>query len=216
MKTVKISKSESVLLTIVTLCAMYFLGHVLVGFFQSFVLPYVSAVWQDENSGFLATIAPIAAGVKLKDVKEIKPLPFTVETKQTSTGKDAYSILFKDNQERNVFLGLCKIANLLTFNYGYDKESKIGKIGMLVSSQSEKFVKDYNSMTFGKAQKLGAESLEERAKQKEIKKAEKAANKGTAKVGNNAVSAKIQALKDLYSEGLITAEVLADKIANIK
>lgn len=46
---------------------------------------------------------------------------------------------------------------------------------------------------------------------------EKEANKGqrTKKGGVSAVEAKIQALKDMHKEGLITADQLADKIAGI-
>lgn len=222
MKTVKVSKSENMLLTVVTLIAMYFLGHHLVALFQAYILPYLSAIWQDETTGFFATLPAIAAGVKIKDVKgaeNVKALPFTFEVVQTSTNKDAYKVTFQDNNERNLFLGLARIANILTFNYGFSKDFKTGIVGLLVNPVSESFVKGYSNMTANKAMKIGEQSIKERQEAKEAKKAAKVAdkaNKGTTKVsGNNAVAAKIQALKDLFAEGLITADVLADKIASI-
>ena len=221
-KNINTNKAENVLLTLVTLIACYFLGHILVSFFQSVILPYLGAIWQDEPTGFLS-MAGIGA-VTLKDAKGAEKhkdeliQPFTFEIVRTSTNKDAYKVTFQDNNERNLFLGLARIANILTFNYGFSKDFKTGIVGLLVNPVSESFVKGYANMTASKAMKIGEASLAERQKAKEAKKAEKEATKGTKKGSANgvsAVSAKIQALKDLFAEGLISAEVLADKIASI-
>lgn len=210
--------SESALLTLVTLCAMYFLGSFLVYLFKDHVLPLVS-LWQDDTTAvfsvFASVIPVIPAKITLKEVKEIKPLPFEVETKQTTTGKNAYALTFKDNQERNIFLGLCRMANILTFNYGFSKDHKTGIIGLLQTATSEKFVKDYNSMTANKAIKLGAESLEERKAAKEAKKAEKAANKGSKQSSGKGIGEQVAKLDIALERGLITKEEHSDKLKAI-
>jgi hypothetical protein len=209
-----VKNSENILLTVVTLCAMYFLGSMLVHLFQSVILPHLS-LWQDETLRNFS-LAGIGA-ITLKDTKgaeeaKKKAVPFTVSEGLTKNEKPAYILHFAIQSDMYNFLDLGKVAGIKAFRW-YSKDVKEGAnvsfaVGAMKEAYSEQFINHYHKMTFKNAQELKAQNSEVKAKEREQAKEAKKASKGTAKVGNvgSIIAAKIQAYKDLFAEGTITSE----------
>jgi hypothetical protein len=203
MKSLKISKSEQAIWVFIACAIAYFLGSFAVTFFQVYVLPLVSSLGQDETTAVFATVT---GGLILKEVKDIKPLPFEVTTEKTKTEKDAYLVKFTKNQaEQNIFYGLAVMANLRPFAWHSkgDRKEGVYALGLMVSSSSEKFIKGYATMTAKKAQDIGVVAIEEQKATREANKANKEAKGKTAKVG---VTEQVAKLDIALERGLITVD----------
>jgi hypothetical protein len=196
----KVSVSEQILLTLVTICCAYFLGHVLIGLFD-----LLTFNGKDEITGFFS-LATVSGGLILKEVKDIKPLPFTFTEDKTKGGKDAYCLIFEDKQKSEDFRDLATIAGLLTFPW-YSKGNKEAgtiAIGILKTAHSSDFIKHYNKATFKTAKEMKVKVMADKAKEREERKATKQATKGKVVASTNAVSDKINGLKQAFADGILT------------
>lgn len=216
---------EQFLLTLCGLFVAYFIGHVVVAVLYNHILPFVSVLWQDGATGFFALASTLPIAGKIGKVKTKETPISIVRNYVTKSGKNRVGMVYGSEDGKlpfDLWYLLChndnRAKSLFDFA-GYSVELK--KPVYLIKPEyanieDAKLISDIRSlMSTG----LTPEIKEKAAALQARKQAEKDAKKASkpSKVGGNvnAVSAKIEALKQMQSEGLITPIQLAELISKI-
>ncbi len=206
MKTVKLSSVFGDLL--MAAAGVYVFGSILWAFFgPADVAPF-----------YLATamaLGTVAKGAE-KLAKAPKGAPFICHEAKTKTGKDCFAVSFERNERGETAK---EQINLLCFHasgrgmlsFPSQNPDKERFTTYLVWPSQYPLVQNYEKATVKDATKI----RDTRKAERDAEKAAKKAAKGEGKAQINAVTAKIQAIKDMVTAGILTEEAGKDALGKL-
>lgn len=213
MKNVSLRSEQKVLLTVIGLCIAYFIGRVLISFFQSSVLPLIT-LRQDEVFGFLS-LATVLPALKVKALK----YPISLIDHTTKSGRNRKGVILGTENgrlDRELwYLALHSDfkASSIFDSQGYSVENKKpvylvkpefcnGRTDSQIIESVQTFL---NTSLTKEVKKQITAKIAAKDAEKEQVKASKAANKVTKGKGNNITE--VVAMLDIALErGLITKD----------
>ena len=213
----KVSTGKQALLVLVGLCVMYFIGHYLVNIWEFIVIGLIGKM---DVTGFamFASVLPAIPALKGK----AKAFPITLIDHVTKSGRNRKAMVVgtEDGRLDKAYWYACIHPNYraksIFDSQGYSTELKkpVYLLKNEYANQDGAFVQKFLAEVLTPSMKEEIETMAAtKESEKQATKDAKKATKGTAKGSNvSAVNAKIQALKDLHKEGLLTIEQLSEQI----